>query len=65
MNRVILPVILLSVIAIAAGFAFAPVVQVTSVDAFIEQKHADQACQIEKSPDWAFNSTSGKCIPVV
>ena len=56
---------MLAVVAIAAGFAFAPVYQVTAVDAFIEQEHADDACTIDKfSSFWEFNASSGKCIPI-
>ena len=44
MNKKIIPVILLAVVAIAAGFAFAPVEQATAVHDSIIQDNADGMC---------------------
>ena len=62
MNKVIVPVILVAVVAVAAGFAFSPVEQVSTVDDDIEQQHADDACAIRNfdSAD-IFNFTSELC----
>ena len=54
MNKKIIPVILLAVVAIAAGFAFAPVEQATAVHDSIIQDNADGMCTQFTSSTTAF-----------
>jgi len=50
MNMKIIPVIVIAIVVIAAGFAFSPVEQVTTVD----QKILDNICVIEGFGEGAF-----------
>ena len=51
MNTRLIPVVLLAVVAIAAGFAFAPVEQASTVDGEI----LDGVCQIHNSSFHVFD----------
>ena len=62
MNRVILPLILLAVIAIAAGFAFAPVDKAVTIHDDMIIDHANHFCQANNNnASKVFNSISGLC----
>jgi len=61
MNKKIIPVILLAVVAIAAGFAFAPVEQATAVHDSIIQDNADGLCADFNSPPWFWNADTRSC----
>ena len=61
MNKRIIPIMFLAVVAIAAGFAFAPLEQVTTVHPGLLQGMADNDCIIWNSdPQSTFSN--GDCV---
>ena len=51
MNKLILPIVFIVIVAITAGFAFAPADQVTAVDEEITDTLSDNICIIDQGPN--------------
>ena len=50
MNKLILPLVLIVIVAITAGFAFAPVDQASTVDEEITDTLSDNICIVRNGP---------------
>ena len=62
LNKIIIPVALIAIIAIGAGFAFAPVDQATTVNDQIEDQISDNVCVAIINNNWEWDGE--ECAPI-
>jgi len=58
MNKLILPIVFIAIIAITAGFAFAPADQASTVDEEITDTLSDNICIVRNGPGSTWDGES-------